>query len=182
MKVKLINVRLSFADLFQARAFGNDPDATPKFAGTFLLEPGSENEKLVRAAIQTAATEKWGAKAADTLKALTKADKVALKDGDTKEYDGYAGMLFIKAASEKRPRVLDADKTPLTQEDGRPYSGCYVDAIIEIYAQDNSWGKRINASLGGVQFRRHGEAFGGGAPISDDEFESIPEDGSESLV
>lgn len=44
-----------------------------------------------------------------------------------------------------------------------PYSGCYVNAIVRIYAYDGS-GKghpnRINCSLEALQFKRHGESFG----------------------
>jgi hypothetical protein len=62
--------------------------------------------------------------------------------------------------------VIDRDTKPLTAADGRPYGGCFVDASVDIWAQDNSWGKRINAKLRWVQFRGDGDAFSGGAPVS----------------
>ena len=37
-----------------------------------------------------------------------------------------------------------------------------MNAIVELWAQDNNYGKRINASLAGVQFAKDGEAFAGG--------------------
>jgi len=69
--------------------------------------------------------------------------------------------------------VIDGDKTILKEESGRPYSGCYVNANIEVWAQDNSFGKRINAQLKGVQFYRDGDAFSGSAPSSPDEFDDV---------
>jgi hypothetical protein len=69
--------------------------------------------------------------------------------------------------------VLHSDKTPLTEADGKPYAGCYVNASIELWAQDNNYGKRVNASLGGVQFARDGDAFAGGGAASEDEFDDL---------
>ena len=73
--------------------------------------------------------------------------------------------MFISAANKKRPTVVDRDNSPLTSEDGKPYSGCYVDGVVRLWWQDNQFGKRINASLEVVRFRKDGEAFGA-APVS----------------
>ena len=72
-----------------------------------------------------------------------------------------------------RPLVIDADKSPLTEQDGKPYSGCYVNASIELWAQDNNYGKRVNASLSGVQFFRDGDAFAGGRAADVDDFDDV---------
>ena len=50
------------------------------------------------------------------------------------------------------------------------YSGCYVDCSVEIWAQDNQYGQRVNAQLRGVMFVRDGDAFGAGGSASADEF------------
>ena len=69
-----------------------------------------------------------------------------------------------------------ARTTYTVEADGLPYSGCYVNASIELWAQDNNYGKRINASLRGVQFYRDGDAVaGGGGPASEDEFDDLAE-------
>jgi hypothetical protein len=75
--------------------------------------------------------------------------------------------------SKGRPLVIDRNRDPLTAADGKPYSGCYVNVSIDVWAQDNKYGKRINAQLKGIQFVRDGDAFGGGAPASPDEFEDL---------
>jgi hypothetical protein len=174
MKVLLNNVRLAFPALFEAKQVNGEGE--PAFSAAFLLKPGSETAKAVGAAIDAVAKEKFGAKAADMLVQMRKADKTCLHDGDNKpDLDGYAGMLYVSARSKARPLVLGADKSPLTAADGKPYGGCYVNASIDVWAQDNKFGKRINAQLRGVQFVRDGEAFAGGGAASEDEFEAITE-------
>lgn len=169
--------RLAFPALFVPRE-AMEAGKPPKYEATAIFAPGSEADKAVQGAIQQAATEKWGVKAAGILEKLYADGRVAYhkspKTNDNGEvYDGFAGMHWLKAANETRPAVIDKDTSPLTQADGRPYSGCSVVMNVEIWAQDNSWGKRINAKLRWVQFRADGEAFAGGAPVSQDEFEAI---------
>jgi hypothetical protein len=52
-QVKLSNVRLSYNDLFQAKEF-KAGDGKPRYSATFLVEPGSEADKAIRAAIKPA--------------------------------------------------------------------------------------------------------------------------------
>ncbi len=87
-------------------------------------------------------------------------DKIALQDGDHKEYDGYAGHNIIKATTKKRPDVVNRDRTPIHEADNIIYGGCYVNASISLWVQDNGYGKRINASLNAVQFVKDGQRFG----------------------
>jgi len=101
------------------------------------------------------------------------ADKICLRDGDDVEYAGYAGHMSIKASSSKRPMVLDRDRSPLAEDDNRLYAGCHVNAIIELWAQNNQWGKRINANLLGVQFFKDGEPFSDGVTASADDFDAF---------
>lgn len=177
MRVQLKNVRLAFPNLFKATQVKGEGD--PAFSASFLMAPDHPAVKVINKAIDEVAKAKWGKDAPQVLKSLRATDKVCLHDGDTKsEYEGYTGNLFVSARSKVRPTVLNADKTPLTSEDGKPYSGCYVNAIIELWAQANNYGKRINASLAGVQFFRDGDAFAGGAaPADADDFEDVSTDG-----
>lgn len=171
MKVQLKNVRLSFPGLFEATPF--NPGDEPKYKATFLIEKGSAQEKAVHAAILAVAKEKWGAKAEATIKSIaSNPNKFCFQDGDTKDYDGYAGMMALTAKNTARPLVIDRDKTPLVAADGKPYAGCYVNASVEIFVYDNS-GKGVSASLKGVQFLKDGDAFGGGAPASPDDFDNL---------
>ena len=169
MSIKLNNVRLSFPSLFQKAQFNGEET---KYEATFLLDKVNHAAviKEIEAAIQQkVASELKGAK--------VPADKLCLRDGDEVEYDGYSGHMTLKASTKKRPLVLNKDKSPLTEADGVVYSGCYVNAIIDLWGQNNSYGKRINATLLGVQFAADGEAFSsGGSSASADDFDDIEDE------
>ena len=168
-RLMLKNVRLAFPALFEPSSYG---EGDPAFSATLIMDPAQA--EVVDKAIAGVARDKWGAKADAQLKALRAAGKVALRDGDEKaDYDGFEGMMFIAARSKTRPTVVDGQRQPLTQGDGRIYAGCYVNASLEVWAQDNAYGKRINCTLRGVQFVRDGEAFGGGRPAAADEFDEV---------
>ena len=176
--IKVQNVRISFPNLFEAKAVNGEGE--PKFSAVFVIEPGSENHKLLTNTINAVAKEKWGAKAEGILNELKAKGRVAFQErpktnASGEVYDGFEGMYSLSASNAARVAVIDRDTSPLTPQDGRPYGGCYVDASIDVWPQDNSWGKRINAKLRWVQFRSDGDAFSGGAPVSQDEFEAIAE-------
>lgn len=162
-----------------------------------ILPPNDPQIDKVSKVIRAVATEKWKDKADGILKQCKVGNKLCLLNGDLKaEYDGYAGNIFISMSREEskgRPTVVDRNRAPLQQADGRPYSGCIITCSFEVWAQDNAFGKRMNAELRGVQFVRDGDAFSGGAPVaSAEEFadlgdgadagEVVTADGGESLV
>ncbi len=179
-KVKLNKVRLSFPGLFEATAF--KPGDEPKFKATFLIPKGSAQIKEIEAAIKQVLTEKCGKKADSVLNSIRgNPNKFCLQDGDHKEYDGYEGMMALTAKSTARPLVIDRDKTPLSAADGKPYAGCYVNATLELFAYDSS-GIGVSASLKGVQFVKDGDAFGGGAPASPDDFDDLGVEEENDLV
>ena len=164
-KIKLNNVRLSFPSLWRKAVFGGDET---KYEGTFLLDKKTHAEviKKIQAGIKAINADKHKGKALAS-------DKVCLKDGDTIEYDGYAGNMSIKASSTKRPMVIGTDRSPLTEDDGKPYAGCYVNAVVELWGQKNQFGERVNANLLAVQFAKDGEPFGDGVTASVDDFDDI---------
>jgi hypothetical protein len=175
MKIKLTNVRLSFPDLFQAVQYqGQGPF---QYRAQFLVPANSPMKREIDKAIEQVAKEKWGVKAGDILKkAPTSKAGICFIDGDTKEYDGYAGHWALSATrgqDKGRPLVINTDKTPLTAADGKPYAGCYVHASVEIWAQDNGHGKTVRCQLLGVQFYKDGDSFGGGTPPSEDDFDDL---------
>lgn len=161
-KIKLNNVRLSFPSLFQRATFNGEQG---KFEATFLLDKEAHSDKIkeIQAVIDQMQKE--------NLKSKLKEDKLCLKDGDGIDYAGYAGCMSIKASNNKRPKLIDRDKSQLDEDDGKLYAGCYVNAVIELWAQNNAFGKRVNANLLGVQFFKDGEPFSGGEVASDDDFD-----------
>lgn len=172
--IKLSNVRLSFPDLFAAVQYeGKGPF---RYNASFLIEPGSENDKKIRAAIDEAMKEKFKGKAAAKLEEIaSNSNKNCYVKGDLKDYEGYAGKMVLSSHRKQeagRPTILDGQKRPLTPEDGKPYAGCYVNASVDIYAQDGqNWG--IRCGLNGVQFARDGDSFSGARAASPDDFDTI---------
>lgn len=160
MDIKLTNVRLSFANIFKPKSFEG---SEPAFSAAFIMDK-KQHAKLIE----------------EIKKAIDKLHKEELKgkslkgtclgDGaDKDDIDGYGpGVMFLSARSKKRPAIVDRDKSPLVEDDGKPYSGCYVNAVVRLWAQDNQFGKRINASLRAIQFAKDGDAFGE-APVNTDE-------------
>jgi len=165
----LKNVRLSFPDLFRATTF--EAGQEPKFGGMFILEPGHPQIAEVQEAIQKAAMEKWP-------KALPSTLPLCMRPNTDKSHlEGFdEGGWFINASSKKRPTVIDRDRAPLAEEDGKPYAGCYVNAILDVWALNNpKYPKRICAELKGVQFVMDGEAFGGSSPAQANDFDLLEE-------
>lgn len=171
----LKNVRLSFPDLFHPTEF-KAGDGKPRWNATFLIEPGSENDKLIRAEIEKEGKEAFKDKWAKTHATFTgNANKYCYLDGSNKEYDGYDGKWYLSThrpaklrsgATNPRPAIIDRDKSPLTAEDGRPYAGCVVNAKVSIWAQTGE-NPGIRASFSVVQFASDGDAFSAGAPTVD---------------
>ena len=175
MKLTLTNVRLAFPQLFEAKTVNGE--GNPAFSASFLISPKDPQVKMIQEAVETVARERWGEKWEVMLKTIRAADKTCLHSGDLKSnYDGFEGMMFVASRNTLRPLVVDGNKTPLVAEDGRPYAGCYVNARIELWAMDNNYGKRINATLLGVQFYRDGDSFVGGGVASVDDFDVVSVD------
>ena len=167
-KIKIKNARLSFPSLFRKAQFQGEET---KFEATLMLHKEDHADTI--AEIQNAI--KAGIK--EHLKgAKVPADKICLKDGDESGRDEYEGHFTLKAANNKRPKVIDRDKTPLTEDDDKPYSGCYVNAVVDLWYQNNGYGKRVNANLLGVQFYKDGEAFESGSVADDDDFDEYEVD------
>lgn len=179
----LRKVRLSFPDLFHAVEY-QQGDGRPRWNATFLIEPGSTNDELIREAIQEAARDAWGEKAPRMLAQFEgNANKFCYLDGSLKEYDGYEGMWYLachrnatlrSGSPNARPAIIDRDKSPLTEEDGRPYAGCFVNAKVSLYGQAGE-NAGLRASFSVVQFDSDGPAFSGSAPTID-EFDALPPD------
>lgn len=175
-RILLKNVRLSFPALFEPTTVAGE--GKPRYSAALLI--GTDHPQLaeINQKIEAIAKDKWKDKGAAVLAGLRKTDKVALHDGDTKtQYDGFPGNWFISAASQENapPTVIDRDRSPLSAKSGRPYAGCFVNASLEFWAQDNQYGKRVNCTLRGIQFYADGDSFSAGRPADADEFDEVTE-------
>lgn len=175
MKVILKNVRHAFPRFWEPKEY-TPGDGRARYDFTPLIEPGSDNDKAIEAAILAVATEAWGVKAAAKIKEFRPVkQQFAYRDGDTVENDGYTGMKFLGAhrrAADGPPTILNSDKTPLTEASGKPYGGCYVNASVDIYAVTKT-NPGIFASFSVVQFAKDGDAFSAAAVRNTDDFEAL---------
>ena len=84
-------------------------------------------------------------------------DKICLKDGDDAgSRDEYKGHYTIKASSSKIVAVVDVKKDLLDQNTCDMQGGDTVNASINLWLQDNSYGQRVNAQLNAVQYIKSG--------------------------
>ena len=95
-------------------------------------------------------------------------DKICLKDGDESGRDEYQGHYTIKATSAKIVPIYNVKKDLLDADTCDVQGGDIVNASINLWLQDNSYGQRVNASLNGVQYVKEGSRFGGGGNTADD--------------
>ena len=171
-KIHLINVRLSFPSLFKKSCFNGEEG---KFQATFLLNKETQKKQI------DMLKDLIGSAIIDSKLKIT-SDKICLKDGDTIDYAGYAGHMAFKATSNGRPTLIGRDKSALAEEDCIIYAGCYVNAVVGLWIQNNSYGRRINANLHGVQFVKDGESFGVINQDVTDDFDELPEEGSDDYL
>lgn len=177
-------VRLSYFYGYEGYKDKDDPKKI-SYPSHFLFRANHPVVALIKAAQRAAAVAMWKDKADDMLKALAAQDRLCLHDGNVSkpDNDDYTDMLFVSGNAKKRFTIVGPDRTPLNSSDPlAPYSGCHGNGIIQVWAQANSWGKRVNAQIMGVQFTRHGESFGGGRVASPDEFGVVSAAGADGAA
>jgi hypothetical protein len=89
-----------------------------------------------------------------------------------KPFDGYPGKVYVSAISDSQPGVFDAkgviipetNTMAVMNELRRFYGGCYVNAAVSPWCQDNKHGRAMRCELIAIQFAGPGEPFGEGRP------------------
>lgn len=188
LELRLDNARIAFAHgLFKKSAF--EEGQIEKYGCDLILGPYTKVLKLVDGKwVPTTIAAAQGevcieafkgdkAKAKAWFDDLEKNQK-SVRDGNRRKnksgevYAGYEDNQYVTAKNTTRPTTLNTDTTPVTEEDGVIYSGCYVNARIGLYANTDPKRKGVFASLGGVQFRAIGDAFGGARVAQASEFDA----------
>lgn len=163
------NVRLSYPHLFKAWAKNPDKE-TPKYSARFLMD------KKAHAADIKALGQHLNKLMQDNFKGRIPADKLFMRDGAGSAKPEQENAWMISASESRRPDVRNRDKSLIVEEDDIVYAGCYVNALIRPWAQNNIHGKRLNANLLAVQFVRDGDRFGAERPDVDEAFGDISGD------
>jgi hypothetical protein len=174
--------RLSFPKLIEATVNPMNPAGDKKFGCDLIISPHSEEMQRFMAAVNQAVTNKWR-EAAPAVVAIYKADRKKRCFGQGNEkingktmkvYDGYEDMAYITCSSneDKPPIMIRANGSTVdnanTMERAvharKLYGGCYVNAAVSIWLQDNQFGKAVRCNILAIQFAKDGEPFGEGAP------------------
>lgn len=180
-RIMLKNVVLAFPALAEPQSFG---EGEPAYGAKFPIKPNSEQQKAIEAAIIAEAKEQWKDKADSVISMLAEDNKLCFtkkvyrskKTGEP--YQGFDGAHYLSTRNAKtQPTVFNQYGEEITGKgeiERQAFSGAVVNASIEVWAQDNKWGRRVNCSLRGVMLTGEGENFGGGsAPASADEFAGL---------
>lgn len=163
------NVRLSYPHLF--KPWGMNEGDDKKYSAKFLLDKKThaDDVKALGQHLVKLQTEAFKARVGN--------DKLFLRDGAETGKEEMKDQWMISASESKRPDVLNRDRTRINEEDDIVYAGCFVNVLIRPWAQNNKFGKRINANLLAVQFVKDGERFSGiERPDMDDVFDDVGEE------
>ena len=191
-EVLLTDVRASFLDLYERGKPMRDQETGEmregKFKGNFLIDKkryAKEIKPLLEKVKDEVLTKKYGADRTKWPK--YKPDKVYVRDGDLEDWDGYQGMVYVSAGNTDSVQLISRRKNDkgewIEAAKGEIYAGCYVNILIQVWAQDHKdYGKRLNARLKVVQFNRKGDAFSSSGPVDvNEKFAAIAEDEGESM-
>lgn len=180
----LVNrARLRFPKLDKPEQFQGEGEYA--YTAAFIIPKDHPQLAEIRAEMDVVAKAKWPKEWASIMKSANAKDGNALHDGDVKaSVEGYEGNFYISGRNSGKdgkmpslkPSLMLPNRTEI-QDMGPMYDGCYVNVQLEFWAQDNGYGKKINAQIRGVQFAGNGDAFSasGGSRAKADEFEDVTE-------
>lgn len=168
--------RLSYTHVFDKY----NPDGNDKTARymTNVLIPA--NEKLTIAAIKKAIEEakaagiasKWGGKEPKKL-------VMPLHDGDDRDDEVYAGMLYVNAKCSTRPGIVDRNKVPIFDEE-EIYSGVWAIVSVTFYPYDTNGNRGVACGLNNIMKFKDDEKLGGRVSAESD-FADIDNEDDEDL-
>lgn len=185
-RIVLHNVRLGYADqLIVPKSY--EENQPLRFSCTILLPPDHPGVGQIEAALEAAATARWGRKA-DWPRPL----KGINKDPCVKDVADYPrigitepGWCFARANSLDPPGIVDANVAELNKADLRReiYSGRWVTVSVNAFAYERETGAGVSLGLGNIQLLKHDARLGVARPSAADEFdpEALPAAGNDDL-
>lgn len=192
--VLLSNVRLSFPHIAEPQEQTGETGARITYNAEFIMPPDHPGWAKFWEVVNAGAQAKWKEKAPHVLQ-MIQGDRKKRSYGWGQEkvnqktfklYDGYEGMVFIGAARKQKdgmPQIIEAvTGTPIdplntmaSQLVARTmYGGCYVNAAVKPWFQENQHGYGVRCELVAVQFLRDGEPFGEGHIDASGMFAPVP--------
>ena len=170
IKIKLKNVRLSYANLFEPR---ENKSGELRYGSALIIPHKHPQIKELKAAIDEAGEEKFGKKW-ESMRKKTDPLHDADKDGKADDNPEYEGHYYINTSSKRKPQVVDRQVQPILDE-SELWSGCYCNVSIAIFAFEVPENKGVSFGLNNLQKVKEGERLGGAAN-ADEEFEELEDD------
>ncbi len=177
--IYLSNARLSFPQIVEPRKSPDNPNAVPKYSADFILTPDHPAYQQFMKRYAELAGQKWGEHAQNVMQMIHNDRKLRCYGAGSekidkktfKPYGGYDGMVFLSASTERQPQMIRGDGTAVDAGNTmeyqalarKLYGGCYVNAALRPWLQDNKHGRGIRCDFVAIQFAADGEAFGAGA-------------------
>lgn len=187
----LKNVRAVFPKFFEGQAEAFEGKGDPYYSGSFLLEPTDPQVEALKQEIRRVAQAKHPTDWEERLKIYAMKDKLPLHDGAMKAGKTYGaafkGKFYVSGRNNAKtnppipvydnvidPKTNEARVIKSSTDPRAPYSGCFVNVYLNIFAYNAGGGEGIGASIAGVQFHADGERLSGGATAKASDFVAIP--------
>ena len=189
--IYITNVRLSFPKLIEAVAPPTPPGAAKKFGADLILPANHPDYARFMEAVGLLATSAWKEQAGPILNLIQNDRRMRcwgggnekIKKETLKPYEGYENMVYLTASmNEDRPPVMvrldgkecdNANTLERTALARKLYGGCYVNAVVSPWIQDNQYGRAVRCNLVAVQFNKDGTPFGEAAPDLSGMFKAV---------
>ena len=178
--VFISNARLSFPHLIEPQRQVSPETGKERISYNcqLILAPNDPTFAQFMTKVQEIALAKWKEHTANVLQIIN-ADRKLRCYGNGAEvinkktfvpYDGYVGGVYITCGRDTPPQVIQADGKPIDPSNTLAYQaltrtmygGCYVNAAVKPWCQENKYGRGIRCDLIAVQFARDGTPFGEG--------------------
>lgn len=173
--------RVSFPDVFRPKAMQSQDGSAqePKYRITLIFRPSEMNEadrKLFDELVDSAndvCLEKFKVPINGEYKGQPL--KNPFRRGETKPDYYQPGDVFVAFSSKTAPNVVDQKKSPITEQSGAFYAGCYARvSYSKPYAFDHTGNRGVTFScLNNVQKMADGEPFGAGRTDPDEDFDEV---------
>ncbi len=177
--VFITNARLSFPHLIEPQKQMTDKGKERiSYNCQLILAPTDPAFASFMAKVQELALAKWKEHTQPVL-ALINNDRKLRCYGNGAEiinkktfvpYDGYVGQVYITCGRDTPPQIIQTDGKPIDPQNTLAYQqitrgmygGCYVNAAVKPWMQENQYGRGIRCDLIALQFAKDGSPFGEG--------------------
>lgn len=186
----LSNVRLSFPHLAEPQRQQSENGERVSYNCEFILTPDNPGWAQFFKVVNEMALAKWGTNAAAVLQMVQQdrkkrcygAGEEKVNQKTFQPYDGYPGHVFITAGRNTMPQIIDPQGQAVPPENTmacqaiarKMYGGCYVNAAIKPWLQENKHGRGVRCDLVAIQFFADGQPFGEGAVDASGLFGATP--------